>query len=168
VLYRFANANLANLNYCYRGTSPHCSNCLVAAEATGLRLQVLRSVFSSLFFLSLLSASSDGDEVEREVQLATSRGHGLAGGWRARAVYKCRGHRLALYTLVLCCAAQRLCVQMFFFCVCDCVSRVCSDRACELRACITHACTCARVSMHAADAAYISCSVCIMCVCGVL
>ena len=45
VLYRFAKANLANLNYHYRGTSPHCLNCLVAAEATGLRLQVFKVCF---------------------------------------------------------------------------------------------------------------------------
>ena len=72
---------------------------------------------------------------------------------------------------MLCCAVQRLCVH-FFFCVCVVllyVSRVCGDRACEVRACITHACTCARVSMHAADAAYISCKrVYYVCVCSIV
>ena len=79
MLYRFANANLANLNYHYRGTSPHCLHYLAAAEATGLRLQVFKVCFyKSVFFL--MSVGSGGDVAERDVQVASpSRGHGLAG-----------------------------------------------------------------------------------------
>ena len=40
-----------------------------------------------------------------------------------------------------CCAAQRLCVQMFFFCV-RLMCCACSARACEVCACITHVRTC--------------------------
>ena len=44
---------VTTLNYYYRGTSPHCSHCLAAAEATGLLLQVFRVWFyKSVFSLS--------------------------------------------------------------------------------------------------------------------
>ena len=63
-----------------------------------------------------MSVGSGGDVAEQDVQLATSRGHGLAGGWRARAMYSAEA--TGLHCTRSCCAVL-VCAQVmcFFFVV---------------------------------------------------
>ena len=98
---------VTTLNYYYRGTSPHCSHCLAAAEATGLLLQVFRVCFTSPFFFAEISEDGAVKDVQvavRSVASAVPTGLPVCAMHGAEATGL---HRAG----VLCGAAQCLCVH---------------------------------------------------------